>query len=690
MTSKHLRTPSNLLFAGCVAFLISLTCLLFLGTAGLILYNYQGAPDFLAAPATTAAPATVPATSTAAPENPLAQDRASTPVPEPTETANPAPALRAPDAIVQQPIPPQSFQQLEALLNADFPVHDFYEASRRLGNEDVGPRTVTAQPYQVGDRQSFFVNEDTVDAVLMAATEHTYFWVEDGLNLDQAAVNQAAQRFEQEYYPPLVNLFGQEWQPGVDNDPHFSVLHLDNLSVGGDELGYFNSGDEFPRTFFRTSNQQEILYLNMRNLTLGSELYFGTLVHEFQHLVQWYLDANETTWLDEGLSQLAEIYVGLETAESVDYLLSPDTPLAAWEQSTDAVYAHYGATYLFAVYLWEQLGEAAVQELARSPANGMAAVDAVLKGFRPQSSLEQFVADWTVANYVDDESAGPQYHYRTLDLSKPTVTTSANFTPFETVQEIRPFGVHYVDLQMAGTTTISFAGDTTTQFIPTTPHSGEQMWFAPAQDGVNAQLTREFDLSGLDEATLTFWTWYDLKFDLDYAYVSVSTDNGNTWELLAPSSGRLGDYGPSFNGRSSTLQRADKAGWVQESFSLDAYAGAPLLIRFELLTYYESGALGFALDDIAVPQLDYATDVEGTVDGWRAAGFVQTGPVLPQKWGLRLIQEGSPVQVLPLTLDDFNQGQWTVELGPEGGVLSLVPLTPFAGEPANYWLHVDQ
>ena len=38
-----------------------------------------------------------------------------------------------------------------------------------------------------------------------------------------------------------------------------------------------------------------MLYLNMGNLTVGEDLYYGTLVHEFQHLAQWNVDGNETT-----------------------------------------------------------------------------------------------------------------------------------------------------------------------------------------------------------------------------------------------------------------------------------------------------------------------------------------------------------------------------------------------------------
>ncbi|HUM70125.1 MAG TPA: hypothetical protein PLK31_14920 [Chloroflexota bacterium] len=44
----------------------------------------------------------------------------------------------------------------------------------------------------------------------------------------------------------------------------------------------------------------------------------------------------------------------------------------------------------------------------------------------------------------------------------------------------------------------------------------------------------------------------------------------------------------------------------------------------------------------------------------------------------------------PLALDALNQGQWVVEIGKGGGVLMIMPQTPFANNEANYWLNVRQ
>ncbi|MHC5804586.1 hypothetical protein ACYTX7_10290, partial [Streptococcus pyogenes] len=77
-------------------------------------------------------------------------------------------------------------------------------------------------------------------------------------------------------------------------------------------LGYFTDENQYPRSLFSQSNEREMIYLNMGQLTLGTPLYDGTLVHEVQHLIQWNLYDNEDQWFNEGLSQIAEVIAGLD------------------------------------------------------------------------------------------------------------------------------------------------------------------------------------------------------------------------------------------------------------------------------------------------------------------------------------------------------------------------------------------
>jgi len=608
----------------------------------------------------------------------------------PSATITPTTSLNLPipDTIDTAPIPEQARADLEKLFTTHYPTNDYFEPAERLGLLNLGPRTVDGPTYQVGDSRSFYNGDNEIDATLMAITEHTYFWAENGLDLDQTAVSAAADRFEAEYFSVITSLFGDIWSPGIDGDPRLSVL---NTSDGtDDELGRFNSTDEYPKSLYTQSNEQEMLYMNLDALDLGSDLYFGTLVHELQHLIQWYVDPSEALWVNEGLSQLAEISVGLDTADTYDYLAEPATQLNSWDSDEDKVYAHYAGSYLFMVYLWEQLGDDAIQEFARHPANGMAGVRAIVNGYGDGRSLEQFIADWAAANYLDDSAAAPHYYYEVFDFRRPSFEEEISEPTFESTKTLNQYGVHYYDLNnLRGETTISFAGDTLVELTDSAPRSGTTMWYAPSVNEMNAQLTGSFDLTGLDQATLKYSVYYDLEEEYDYAYLSISEDGGTSWSLLAPDSTTAGEWGPAYNGRSH-LETDARNGWVKESVSLTPYVGKTIQIRFEVLTDSSTVGSGFAIDDIAIPELSYQSDVETGADGWQANGFVQMGWQLPQQWKVQLIVEGPNPTVETLPINDFNQLQWTTEIGKGGGVLVVTPLTPFTNETADYWLKIEQ
>lgn len=609
-----------------------------------------------------------------------------TAAPSPTAGAESRLLLTPPDLVEQQPIPPDAAATLTRLLEAAYPTRDYFETTARLGKQTLGERTTTVPPYQPGDKQTFYAGNDTVEATLVAVTENAYFWVDDNLNLSPAQVQAAANRFETEFYGRLTNLFGAVWTPGMDNDPRISILHLSN--GGSDELGRFNSDDEYPRSLYGRSNEQEIIYINMNELEPGSDLYYGTLVHETQHLIQWYVDAGETRWLNEGLSQLAEVMVGFnDTAATIDYLENPEIPFNDWD--FDNEYPYYAASYLYAVYLWEQLGDEAIQELSRHPANGLASVYAVLQGYRPETTLEQFTAGWAAANYLDDPAAGPLYHYKSLELTRPAYKESVSRgETLDVTHTVEQFGVHYIDLNdVRGETIITFAGDTTARLMGDPPTGSPLVWYAPLVDLLDASLTINADLTQLDQATLKYNVWYDLEENYDYGYVTISTDGGASWELLTPAHRVAGEFGPAYNGRSDAENGAVN-GWLKENISLNSYVGNNVLVRFEVLTDDDISGQGLALDYISIPELGLTYALAGDTAVAEAAGFVPSGATLPQQWSVQLIEGGPNPTVTPLPLNDLNQGQWTLDIGKRGGVLVIMPQTPFVNDTATYWLNV--
>jgi hypothetical protein len=649
---------------GCVGALFAFACMLTLLAvlAGIFLLNQVTDSEGGTPTQPTAVVSSVLGTATPQPS------ATPSPTSEATATAVPTEAPTATATVTPEPTPTQ------VVFSA--PPRDYYEVAQRLGDFDVGERTVVGTIYSaddIGVEKQFFVDDRKVTAVLVSVTDRTYFWVDDKLAIDYDGMQAVAERFDQDLYPVLVDLFGSEWSPGVDNDPHFSVVHLETVPGGG-ELGFFVPGNQYPRTIERFSNEQEVIFMNMAELSLGEDLYYGTLVHEVQHLIHWNQDSNEESWLDEGLGQLAEIVNGYETAETVDYMLATDTQLNSWEyEDEEAVFAHYAGAYLFSVYLWEQLGDEAIRDLVRDPANGMNSVRNVLATYRPEQSLERFVADWAVANLLDDVTLDESYGYGAIDPGLPQMGARTKQLPSTVEGELPPFGVDYVAISADGPVSVTFSAETQSEIFPPSPTGNELVWYAPPSDNLDATLTTELDLSGETDPTFTFWAWYDLEADYDFAYVLVSADAGATWTIVEPDHAIGGEYGPAIGGQSGDLKSAEND-WIAHSVDLNDYVDQTILLRVEMLTDSAVSGSGLALD----------MSTSNVTGAWLADGFIRHDGILTPNW---LVQfSGSDVIGLP----EFSAGAGTtVTLDVPGeGVLIIINVQEDALQSGQYELVV--
>lgn len=607
----------------------------------------------------------------------------------PTQTPSPTPEphfnLTVPNGINQTTSPHTAEQTLQTLLQTNFPVQDYHQTYYRYSGLNPSPRTLTLPRATTGQTATFSVDGETITATLAIQTKHASFWFDQRLTYDTAVLQRVASRFNDELYPLTTSYFGTEWSPGIDGDPRLNILHVNGFP--GDELGFFSSADTYPQAIFTDSNQREIIYLNLQRLDLEEELYYGTLVHELQHLVQWHADGNEPVWLDEGLAQLAEYIAGFDSFDVNDYTDNPNIPLNQWANNDgDNVYAHYGASALFTVYLWEQLGDEAIRELAQHPADGFAAIQDILQRHRPQQTLTQFMGDWYAANY-----RGPAAYNR-LTFRAPRPDATITTFPYEEQETLQPFGVRYLTIDQPGTYTLTFAGDATAPLLTaaTQPSSGDYVWYALGRDDVSATLTHAFDLTAVSTAQLEFHTWYDLEEDYDYAYLFASTDNGQTWEPLPLPNGARGEFGSAFNGRSDDI--ANKGGWLPQTISLDDFAGQTILLRFDVLTDSGIHQRGFALDDFHIRAIGYASDLEQDGGGWQASGFARVGVMAPQNWSLQLLTEDptGKTAVIPLdpSLDPLNQLQYQLDI-PANGTLIIAPVTPLVEDTAVYWLKIE-
>ncbi|MFQ5409058.1 MAG: hypothetical protein ACE5FI_11650 [Anaerolineales bacterium] len=609
---------------------------------------------------------------------------------EATRAPTPVPMI----TLTPAPTPGQGEQRtLESLLAVNVPENDLREIAFRLKGLDDIPVVVSESPanYSPGEVVEFWAsNTDTdenfrVAARLVYETDHVYFFAEEDLSVNEARVRELVDDFEQHSYPTNRAFFGEEWSPGVDGDVHLYILYARGL--GFSVAGYYSSVDEYSHLVHEFSNEKEMFYINADATGPGDSSLPGTLAHEFQHMIHWYNDRNEETWLNEGSSVLSEFLNG-HGADGFDatFTREPDIQLNAWTEGGpgyDSI-PHYGAAFLFMTYFLDRFGETATQRLVAHPENGLVSVQAVLQELGVEMSAADLFADWVVANYLNDASIGDgRYGYSNYpqlpEVSRPTEQFRS--CPVDPVQfTVHQFAADYVEFDCDGPYTVSFTGTRQIRVVPTDPHSGRYVFWGNRQDESDTTLTREFDLSEVDRATLTYWAWWAIEENFDYVYVEASTD-GEHWTILeTPGGTGLNPTGNNLGwGYHHNSGGGDSSQWVQETIDLSAYAGAPVYVRFEYITDAAVNRPGFLLDDLAVPEVDYFEDFEAQAHGWDAAGWVRFDNLLEQTWVVQVI-EGDSVTRVPLT---DGQGEVTLS-GPATLVVSGT--TPFTTEVASYEL----
>ncbi|WP_395570949.1 immune inhibitor A domain-containing protein [Streptomyces sp. BK79] len=177
----------------------------------------------------------------------------------------------------------------------------------------------------------------------------------------------------------------------------------------------------------------------------------------------------------------------------------------------------------------------------------------------------------------------------------------------------------------------------TTEIV--TPAEGAIQWWSGSGDNLKNTLSRSVDLTGKAKAELTFDGWYDIEANYDYLYTEVSTDGGANWTAIDGT----------VNGQPVPRDAADKPalhgtleGHQKFAYSLDAYAGKKIDLRFRYQTDGGVAQKGFTADAISVTADGRAlfTDNAETADAaWTATGFSRVGASFTKDYAQYYIAE---------------------------------------------------
>ncbi len=322
------------------------------------------------------------------------------------------------------------------------------------------------KPPQVGDVEVFnSVNLASnspirIQAVLKKIGTHCYVYLEKGQRVDDKTIANIAAHFDRKIVPQVRSMFGSEWSPGIDGDKRITLL-LMNIRDGYDPSrgrntftsGYFNAGDEFPRSKNSNSNQREMLYLDTYPGKAGSVKFLSVLAHEYQHMVHWYHDPKEFDWVDESLSQLAPFLCGYgHPPQVMAFVRSPDNNLCAWSQKT--ALANYGQVYLWAYYIATHIASTEdrrrefVRKMVDQKSQGLSGLNAAIKKQKIKNNVANLFRSFSLANYLNDSRLARGAYGYDKHLAKLMIRPDLRVTgfPVRGKSSVKPWSARAVNI----------------------------------------------------------------------------------------------------------------------------------------------------------------------------------------------------------------------------------------------------
>ncbi|MBT2687307.1 immune inhibitor A [Bacillus sp. ISL-47] len=555
----------------------------------------------------------------------------------------------------------------------------------------------------------YFLNRDLdfKTFTLRSVGENVEIWVANDLSfpddrpahvVTQEQVDKLRDEFDSNIYPKATSFFGTPDSLDGSHSPLPGMVGLpDGYYEGSDKVimlvdniideGYNDPSYPFFVAGFFWQTLENYIDRNIITIDTNSwetrleSTFFGTTIHELQHLIHADNDGAEETWINEGMSTFSEYLGGYgHDAGSINFYLDhPENSLVNWDDHRTAetgpeTIADYGQVYLFTLYMNDKFGQDFIRDLALNETQGIDSVNEVLKAHGSNLDFTQLYQNFITALTLDDERAGNGvYNFDSIDLrdlevdqegTKRGMTVDFDKAVTYEKEGVPAWGGDFKELDFQDKIrTISFDG---VDFLPTPwesvadPKDSEnQVLWGNAGDEADNALIFEADLSSVETATLKFDNFIDIEEQWDFGVVQVSTDGGNTWKSLANENTRsdvveegypkIKENVPGFTGH--------YVDWQQEAFDLTEYAGQKVLVSFRYLTDWGHNDSGWFIDNIEIPEIGYTQDGSST-DAFKSMNELMSQYV---NYTVTFINErevgnkkGAKTNYKVLTVDPFN------------------------------------
>jgi hypothetical protein len=402
------------------------------------------------------------------------------------------------------------------------------------------------------------------------------------------------------------------------------------------------------------------------NFPAHPRMYDGTFAHEWQHLLEYYQDPAEVTWVNEGLSDFAQTMVGYVDARATVYDPGADTQIACFqgfatvktkynpnprecggpqnslnlwnEGAPSEVLADYGNAYSFMIYLRDRFGLATISKLHRDGKNhGLAGVQAalpagvglydVLHDFQTMTLVDGIVGDGgTMRGVPIARVTAPELH-STVNLDNP----AAYDTP-----GAAPNGADYVPLPTP-LRSVVFQGAKYLPALPTGWTVADDTLFSGNRNDLDSDAVLPITVPA-KITTLKLQTAFTTEVYRDYGYVTVSTDGGKSYTTLSGDRTVAGLLGPGLTG--------DSGGAVTAGYDLSAYAGQHVLLGLRYVSDSAVNLGGWRIGGITLG--DQQVSDGSTLDGWKSPTAIV--PTAVSGWHASLIGiDGNTARLVPVS-----------------------------------------